>query len=205
MLRCIIHRRIHIAIISVRVPQSKPVEIILCDAGHEDLNHIAAIRNPDLRLTVARCDDAGEGCWDERICRACVAENGLDKGGDAGRVAEIEICGNRKDFIGGGGGQRNVEICTSWVCRSERRGEEGGENEGARGKRLPDRRQEGKRRHSDSSRMISGWVELELFKVVMLVYGQEFGGKPCVLYSRQRDKTSQQKRPARTAKRQRRH
>lgn len=122
---------------SVGVPQPEPIEIVFRNPRHKHLNHIAAIRNLDLGLAIARCHDAGEGCWDERICGACIAENRLDKGGDGGRVAEVETCGDREDFIGGGGGEGNVEVSTSWICGSEGCGKEGREYKRACGKRSP--------------------------------------------------------------------
>lgn len=124
--------------VSVGVPQPKPIEIVFRHARYKHLNHIAAIRNLDLGLAIARSHDAGKGCWYERVSGACIAENGLDEGGHGGRVAEVEICGDREDFIGGSGREGNVEVSTSWICGSEGCGEEDTENERARGKRFPD-------------------------------------------------------------------
>lgn len=105
LLRRIVHRRILIPIKPVRIPQPEPIKVVLRDAGHEKLNHVATVRDHDLGLAIARCDDAGEGCGDDRVYSACVAEDGLHEGGDRGGVAVVETCRHGEDLVGGGGGE----------------------------------------------------------------------------------------------------
>ena len=134
----IIHRRILIPIVSIRIPQSKPIKVIFRNPGHEKLNHITTIRNCDLRFAITRCNDAGEGRRDGGERCACVADDGLKEGGDGGRVAVIEICGDGEDFIGGGGSEGDSEVCAVWICGDERCSEEGREDENDFAERLPD-------------------------------------------------------------------
>ena len=73
----------------------------------------------------------------------------MDKGGNRGRVAQVETYGDREDFVGGGGGEGYVEVSTSRIGGGEGCGMEGREDEGACGESLPDGRKWGKRRHPD--------------------------------------------------------
>ena len=152
LLRRISHRRILIPVVSIRIPQPEPIEVILRNAGHEKLDYVTAIRNDDLRLAIACCDGAGEGGWDARVDGACVAEDGLDEGGDGGGVAVVEAYGDGEDFVGGGGGEGDAKIGAIWIGEGEMGSEEGGEDERGFGERLPDGRNGVRWRHSDCSR-----------------------------------------------------
>ena len=137
LLRRVVHRRVHVAVVPGRVAEPEPVQVVLRDAGHEELDHVAAVGDLDFGLAVAGGDDAAEGGGDERVGGAGVAEDGLDEGGDGGRVVVVEVCGDGEDFVGGGGGEGDAEVGAVWVCGNQRGGQKGSEEEGGRGERLP--------------------------------------------------------------------
>ena len=149
------------------------------------MNHITAVRDYDLGLAITRCDDARKGCWDARVCCACVAGKGLDQGGEGAGAAVVEVCGDRQDFVASGGGERDPEVsAVGWVCGDEGCSEEGGEEESRCGERLPDGRKGVNRRHLDCGRL---GLELRLLKLNFrgskIVVQTDFWGKTkCLIY-----------------------
>ena len=58
--------RVLVAVVAIGVAQTKPVIIVLCDAGHEQLDHIATVGDFDLGLAEAGVNLARVGRWDQR-------------------------------------------------------------------------------------------------------------------------------------------
>ena len=112
----IIHCRVLVPIVPIRITQSKPIKIVIRNAGHKNLNNIAAVRSCNLGRAIARSDDSGECGWDERECCPYVASNSFEQSRDGGRVAVVEACGNGEHFIGGRGGEGDAEVGAGWVC-----------------------------------------------------------------------------------------
>ena len=111
----------------------------------------------------------------------------MDQGGDGGGVAVVEAHGDGEDFIGGRGREGNAEFGAIWVGGNEGWSEDGREDEGGCGQRLPDGRKGVKGRHHDCSRF---GLKLRLLKLVFreseVVVQNNLWGCPRVLYSQPR-------------------
>ena len=88
----------------------------------------------------------------------------MDKAGDGCGIAVVEAHGDGKDFVGGRGREGNAEFGAVWVCGDEGCGEEGREDEGGCGERLPGGGNEAKGRHPDCSRI---GLELRLLNLFL--------------------------------------
>ena len=111
----------------------------------------------------------------------------MDQAGDGGGVAVVEAHGDGEDFIRGRGREGNAEFGAIWVGGNEGWSEEGREDEGGCGERLPDGRKGVKGRHPGCSRT---GLQLRLLKLVFreseVVVQNNLWGCPRVLYSQPR-------------------
>ena len=78
LLRGIGNGRVHVAVIAVGVAQAEPVQVVLGDARHEQLDHITAVGDCDLGWAVPSCDGTIECFGNDWEGRVAVTDDGLD-------------------------------------------------------------------------------------------------------------------------------
>lgn len=79
LLGSIIDGGVHVAVEAVGIAEAKPVQVVLSDAGHEELNDISAIGNLDHWLAVSGRNDPIEGSGDQWVRREGIANDCLDE------------------------------------------------------------------------------------------------------------------------------
>lgn len=120
LFRGVVNSRIHVTIEAVGIAETEPVEIVLHNTRHEQLDDVGSIGDFYLWWAVSGSNDTAECSWYQRICRKGVTNDCLDQGIDGTRVAVIEASTwDREDLAIGSRGQWYPKGSAIGVCSTK--------------------------------------------------------------------------------------